>query len=216
MPDSVDFFGTRGLVRVRGTIDGVEFQTSFMAMGDGTHKLPVKVALREIIGKVAGDQVTVHLERAAEMTVLPRYFLRGRSTFAHRHQIPLRSLRQLVAADQCLELGPWLGCSRCASSWMSTESRTHPGIEARRLETRMLPSAGRAGAPSGRLSIDHSMLVGSDNPYVAREITGSLHQVDVGRRDLPADPGTRLSTRRASSSSARPKGTITLSRPSLM
>jgi hypothetical protein len=58
-PESVKFFGTRGLVKIRGTIDGRPLRASFMATGNGKHMLPIKAETRAAIGKKAGQRVDI-------------------------------------------------------------------------------------------------------------------------------------------------------------
>lgn len=60
-PQAAEFFGTHGLVKVSGTIDGHPFRASFMATGEGHQMLPIKAETRKLIGKQAGDIVTIQL-----------------------------------------------------------------------------------------------------------------------------------------------------------
>lgn len=61
MPGSSEIFGTRRPVKVAGTIEGHPFEATLLPMGDGTHMVPIRAALRSAVGKDDGQPVVVHL-----------------------------------------------------------------------------------------------------------------------------------------------------------
>lgn len=69
-------FGVKGQIKVNGTINGEPFRSTLIPGGDGGHFLVVNKALREKIGKAAGDTVSVELEpdEAPRELVLPDDF----------------------------------------------------------------------------------------------------------------------------------------------
>lgn len=65
-----------GWVKVRGSIDGFEIKNyKLMPMGNGKVFLPVKAAIRKIIGKEAGDWVKVVLYADNSQTEIPAELL---------------------------------------------------------------------------------------------------------------------------------------------
>lgn len=58
---SVEIFGTGKNVKVRGTVEGEEYEATMMSSG-GIHMMPLRAAFRKKIGKDLGDEVTVHLK----------------------------------------------------------------------------------------------------------------------------------------------------------
>jgi hypothetical protein len=64
--DVPQFFGTRGRVPVRGTINGFSFRSSLMPMG-GCHMMPVNKALCQGARAQPGDTVDVVMEQDEEV-----------------------------------------------------------------------------------------------------------------------------------------------------
>jgi hypothetical protein len=61
-PGSVAFFGSTRSVKVRGTMNGIAFQTAFLPWGDGTQFLPVSKKLLKAMQIQPGDVIEVYLE----------------------------------------------------------------------------------------------------------------------------------------------------------
>ena len=60
-PESATFFGSTRSVKVRGTMNGIAFQTAFLPWGDGTQFLPVSKKILKAMQAQPGDVIEVSL-----------------------------------------------------------------------------------------------------------------------------------------------------------
>ncbi|MBL7011186.1 MAG: DUF1905 domain-containing protein, partial [Candidatus Marinimicrobia bacterium] len=69
-------YGSKAKVKVKGTIEGLSFESTLLPLGDGKHNLVVKKSIREKIKKYAGDSVLVTMEKDTEkrIVVAPKDF----------------------------------------------------------------------------------------------------------------------------------------------
>jgi hypothetical protein len=63
-----EVFGTKGTVRVKGTLNGVDFKTSLFPTGDGSHHMMVNKAMQAKAGVGAGSRVNVTVQQNHEPT----------------------------------------------------------------------------------------------------------------------------------------------------
>ena len=61
-----EMYGTKGQVKVKATINGIEFRGSLAPMGTGSHVLGIRKELRNKMGISFGEMVTVKLESDLE------------------------------------------------------------------------------------------------------------------------------------------------------
>jgi hypothetical protein len=54
--------GERGLIKVKGTVNGIPVQSSLMPQGDGSHYIVINKSIRDKAGVKAGNPVTLELE----------------------------------------------------------------------------------------------------------------------------------------------------------
>jgi hypothetical protein len=65
-----EIFGSKGQVKVRGTINGYPYRSSAMPSGDGTHYMVVKKEIRDKIKAIQGSIVTVTLAQDQEERIV--------------------------------------------------------------------------------------------------------------------------------------------------
>jgi hypothetical protein len=103
--DVAEVWGTRGRVRVKGTINGFPFRTNIQPM-DGRHLLTFNKQLQAGAKAKSGDMVTVVMERDAEEWTVEAP---AELTKAFRQSKEAKALWDKLAYTHRKEFAQWIG-----------------------------------------------------------------------------------------------------------